>query len=215
MPDFESILAENFSFHTLTPPLARIGLNRLHLTDVKPFTINDSVFITNEVIIELDKFRNLERLSPAFVRKWTRILCGALCDSQINSMHKTLQCDGCQVLKEAVEVTNCEIEVLKRDKTTLNPEIEAKTDVINVQKAKFTLQAESVMEAELKKPIGIHIAGGHSVRGRCGKSHSVDAHSCTCIIIICQDHRILCSLKKTSFSLSSQTRTANAQDLKY
>ena len=86
MPDFESILAENFSFHTLTPPLARIGLNRLHLTDVKPFTINDSVFITNEVIIELDKFRNLERLSPAFVRKWTRILCGALCDSQINSM---------------------------------------------------------------------------------------------------------------------------------
>ena len=185
MPELESILAEKFSFHTLTPPLSRIGLNRLHLTDVKPFTFTDSVLITNEVIIELDKFKNLERLSPVFVRKWTRILCGALCDGQTDSMvrskvdkvlklhksllnmkkkdelkvflskpfipdspdsvprHKTLQCDGCKVLKEAVEVKNCEIEELKREKATLNTETEAKTCVINVQKANITLQVEN------------------------------------------------------------------------
>ncbi|KAK3739666.1 hypothetical protein RRG08_053521 [Elysia crispata] len=188
MPELESILAEKFSFHTLTPPLSRIGLNRLHLTDVKPFTFTDSVLITNEVIIELDKFKNLERLSPVFVRKWTRILCGALCDGQTDSMvrskvdkvlklhksllnmkkkdelkvflskpfipdspdsvprHKTLQCDGCKVLKEAVEVKNCEIEELKREKATLNTETEAKTCVINVQKANITLQLVDFLE---------------------------------------------------------------------
>ena len=185
MPELESILAKNFSFHTLTPPLARIGLNRLHLTDVKPFTFTDSVLITNEVIIELNKFKNLERLSPVFVRKWTRILCGAVCDGQTDSMvrskvdkvfklhksllnrkekdelkvslpkpfipdspdsvprHKTLQCNGCKVLKEAVEVKNFEIEVLKREKATLNTEIEANTCVINVLKANITLQADN------------------------------------------------------------------------
>ena len=165
MPELKSILAENFSFHTLTPPLARIGLNRLHLTDVEHFTFTDSVLITNDVIIELDKFNNLERLSPVFVRKWTRILCGALCDGQTDSMvrskvdkvlklhksllnrkkkdepkvflskpfipdspdsvprHKTLQCDGCKVLKEAVEVKNCEIEVLNERKLPLTQKL--------------------------------------------------------------------------------------------
>ncbi|GFO19535.1 hypothetical protein PoB_004604000 [Plakobranchus ocellatus] len=81
-----SLFLERVDFHELPQALSNLGLNRLQLTGAAEFHGAHSSSITNDVIIQLDKFRNNERLPPVFVRKWVRVLCAPLCTNLTDSM---------------------------------------------------------------------------------------------------------------------------------
>ena len=86
--DRQELMKAELDFHKLAPPLAALGLTRLHLTDVQPFDVTTLTpnLITNNVIFELHKFQCSERMSPIFVRKWIRILCNFSCTHLTDSM---------------------------------------------------------------------------------------------------------------------------------
>lgn len=56
----EKFVQEDFDFHTLSPPLAALQLNRLHLTNVQTYHQPPLEDITNDVVISLEHFRSCE-----------------------------------------------------------------------------------------------------------------------------------------------------------
>ncbi|GFO41302.1 hypothetical protein PoB_006780700 [Plakobranchus ocellatus] len=84
----KSYLATSYSFHALAEPLAKLGLNRLHLINCEQFTGQAKEDVSNDVVIALEQFRAKEDFPVVFVRKWLRLLslaCANFTDSQMRT----------------------------------------------------------------------------------------------------------------------------------
>ena len=81
-------LSEHVNFHAAPAALADLNLNRLHLTNIEPFTQPSLEFITNRVVIALEHFKSSERNISFSTVKWLKTLstqCSQMSDSLLTS----------------------------------------------------------------------------------------------------------------------------------
>ncbi|KAK3770798.1 hypothetical protein RRG08_036400 [Elysia crispata] len=81
-------LSEHVNFHAALAALADLNLNRLHLTNIEPFTQPSLEFITNRVVIALEHFKSSERNISFSTVKWLKTLstqCSQMSDSLLTS----------------------------------------------------------------------------------------------------------------------------------
>ena len=91
--DVRTFLDENFCFHKLTDSLSCLGLDRINILCADSFRGDSLEDISNETVIELMKFRALERQSHAFVYKWVRRLSKSSAD--LSPTQKKRKVDKC------------------------------------------------------------------------------------------------------------------------
>ena len=81
-------LSEHVNFHAALAALADLNLNRLHLTNIEPFTQPSLEFITNRVVIALEHFKSSERNISFPTVKWLKTLstqCSQMSDPLLTS----------------------------------------------------------------------------------------------------------------------------------